>query len=520
MSLPFELTQSLHRGRRETPGAAVAKDGSSEFTWSRLEGEVARFAGLLLQLGLKAGDRVGWLADNRTEFLVYFLGTLWAGGVINPINVRWTPAEIAYSLNDCDTRILIFGNRHRECCAQLRELVPDLGHIICLDRCESGASGLPQLLEGAPAVPDAARGGEDLAALLYTGGTTGKPKGVMLSHRALLASSLGYISCPGCTIGPVILHTAPLFHIGALSGLISGLLSRSTHVFMPGFEPEAVLKTIVAHDVSDVFLVPTMIQALLDHPSFGHHDLSCIRKILYGAAPITPALMDRIATALPGRNFVQAYGMTELAPVATVLGPDDHRGPGVERRLRSAGRSTSVVELRIADDEDQEVATGTPGEIQVRGATLMSGYWNLPEESEAALRGGWMHTGDVGVMDNEGFVTVVDRLKDMIVTGGENVYSVEVEGALATHPAVASCAVVGRPDERWGESIHAVIVPVVGKSIDGATLAAHCRGIIAAYKVPRSFEFRLSLPVSGAGKILKHELRREIATEQAAPKIR
>jgi acyl-CoA synthetase (AMP-forming)/AMP-acid ligase II len=510
------LTQSLHRAKRETPYDIAMIDGPSRTTWDELEDKVCRFAHLLQRLGLKPGDRVGLLADNRDDFLIFFLGALWAGGVANPVNTRWTPSEIAYSLNDCDTRILFFDSRHRDRISVLQTLVSGLKHVICLNPGDPEGGDLPALLDRASTVADVRRGGDDLAVLLYTGGTTGRPKGVMLSHRALLASALGYIGCPGCTIGPAILHTAPLFHVGAISGVIAGLLCRSTHVFMPAFEPEALMRTIVANNVSDVFLVPTMIQTLLDHPSFGDHDLGCLRKILYGAAPITPALMDRIAAALPGRNFVQAYGMTELAPVVTVLAPDDHRGPDVERKLRSAGRSTAVVEVRIADGNDEAVAHGVAGEIQVRGETMMSGYWNRPEETAVALRGGWMHTGDVGVMDDRGYVTIVDRLKDMIVTGGENVYSVEVEGALATHPGVAGCAVVGRPDEKWGEAIHAVIVPAAGVHVDEAQLTAHCRSLIAGYKVPRSFEFRASLPLSAAGKILKHELRREAADATAA----
>jgi len=253
-----------------------------------------------------------------------------------------------------------------------------------------------------------------------------------------------------------------------------------------------------------------MMQAVLDHPDFASRDLSSLERSIYGAAPITPTLLARVAAALPGCGLVQAYGMTELSPVATLLTPEDHLFTGDDgQRLRSAGRATMTVEIRVVDLDDNEVPAGTAGEVVARGAGVMLGYWNLPEATAEALRGGWMHTGDIGQMDEHGYLTIVDRLKDMIVTGGENVYSAEVEQVLASHPAVSQCAVVGRPDAKWGETVHAVIVMRDGHDAGAEELAAHCRQAIAGYKIPRSFEFRQELPLSGAGKVLKKTLREE-----------
>jgi acyl-CoA synthetase (AMP-forming)/AMP-acid ligase II len=248
-----------------------------------------------------------------------------------------------------------------------------------------------------------------------------------------------------------------------------------------------------------------MIQMLIDHPAVGEHDLSSVECIMYGASPIPQAVLERAMKVFPGASFTQAYGMTEVAPVATLLGPADHAA-GL---LRSGGRAAPHSEVRIVDPDDNEVPRGTVGEIVVRGDHIMLGYWNKPEETAAAVRDGWMHTGDGGYMDERGYVYVVDRLKDMIVSGGENVYSAEVENAVAAHPNVAACAVIGVPDQEWGERVHAVIVCVPGTTVAAEEIREHTKTLIAGYKAPRSIEVVDTLPVSGAGKILKRELRKQ-----------
>jgi acyl-CoA synthetase (AMP-forming)/AMP-acid ligase II len=505
------ITQTLHRMMQRAPGRIATIDGDRRRTWAELGDGVARFAGAMQALGLQRGDRVAMLSRNGDHFLEYIYGTLWAGGVINPVNLRWTAAEMGYSLADCDTRILIVEPAFEALVPEIRAHAPGLQHVLSTaEPLTSGIVTRSTWMAGAEPVPDALRRGDELAAILYTGGTTGRPKGVMLSHTNMVWSAMGSLAHPGCAPGETFLHSAPLFHIGALSGLLVSLLAGSTAAFIPAFEPVAMLEAIAATRATDVFFVPTMLRMTIDHPRFAAFDTTSVRRIRYGAAPMDDVLLDRAMAAFPNTSFSQAYGMTELSPTCTILGPEDHSAEArAQGRGRSAGRATVVCEVRIAGPDDRELPRGEIGEIVARGPTVMQGYWNRPEASAEAVRDGWMHTGDMGRMDKSGYVTVVDRLKDMIITGGENVYSAEVENVVATHPCVAAVAVIALPDERWGERVHAVIVPRPGADADAAAIDAHCRAGLAGYKIPRSIEFVETLPLSGAGKVLKTELRRE-----------
>lgn len=279
---------------------------------------------------------------------------------------------------------------------------------------------------------------------------------------------------------------------------------------VPFFEPVSAMAAIQEHKPTDVLLVPTMIQILVDHPAAANYDLSSLKRMLYGGSSISEGVLKRTMERLPGLRLVQAYGQTEASPVITLLLPDEHHGD----LLRSGGRAAPHSQVAILDPDGNETAVGGVGEICCKGAHVMQGYWNNPEQSAEALRGGWLHTGDLGYLDAAGFVYVVDRLKDMIITGGENVYSAEVENALSKHPAVASSAVIGVPDDKYGELVHAVVVLATDAKATAAELQAFCREQIAGYKVPRSFEFAQALPMSGAGKVLKRELRESHAAAQ------
>ncbi len=502
------LTQPLHRHLRDMPQAVASTDGVRSRHWAALGERVARLAGALRSLGVAPGDRVAMLAKNGDRYMEYVLGTVWAGGAINPVNIRWSAPEIAFSLRDCGTNILIVDDAFLGLVHAIRAEMPDLGVIIHAgDADPGGLHSFDALIEAADPVADAMRRGDDLAAIMYTGGTTGRPKGVMLSHRGLMASGLSYAGSESAP-GEAILHAAPMFHVAGISTLVASLLRGTRHVFIPGFDPQAVIETASAARITDLFLVPTMLHMVLEHPALASHDLTCLERILYGASPMPGALLDRAMAAFPKASFTQAYGMTELSPIATLLGPSDHsQDARASGRIASAGKATMVCEVRIVDAEGAEAPRGMLGEIAARGANVMLGYWNRPVETAAAIRDGWMHTGDIGRMDADGYVYVVDRLKDMIISGGENIYSAEVENALASHPAVSQCAVIGIPHEQWGESVHAIIVLRPGHDGDDEALAVHCRAHIAGFKVPRGFEYRETLPLSGAGKILKSELR-------------
>ncbi|MCK9543165.1 MAG: long-chain fatty acid--CoA ligase [Novosphingobium sp.] len=502
------MTQALHRQLQRDPAGTAAVDAHERLDWAGLADRVARIAGGLRELGLQPGDRVAMLSRNSVDFFAWIFGTWWAGGVINPVNLRWTAAEMAYSLEDCQSRILIVEQAFAEMIPDITARAPGIAHVFVIGEAVDAARDWRAFVAGSAPVEDALRSGDELAAILYTGGTTGRPKGVMLSHGNLAGSMFGALAGPTGRAHDRYLHTAPLFHIGALSGLFIALYSESANYFLPAFDPLAVLETIGREGISELFLVPTMLRMVVDHPRFPEFDTGSVKRIRYGASPMDSGLMDRAMAALPGVRFSQAYGMTELSPIATHLGEEDHSPEArTNGRIRSAGKATASSQVRIVDSQDREVPRGTAGEIVVRGPGMMLGYWNMPEATAEALRGGWMHTGDVGVMDEAGYVTVVDRLKDMIITGGENVYSSEVEDALSTHPDVVQAAVIAMPDEKWGERVHAVIVARSGATPSTDALMAHCRQTLAGFKVPRSFEFVEALPLSGAGKVLKHELR-------------
>jgi len=334
----------------------------------------------------------------------------------------------------------------------------------------------------------------------------------MLSHGNIVANAMNMLTEVNFNAETVYLHAAPMFHLADCASTFTVTMVGGTHTFVPRFDPATVMRIIQERRVSHSILVPAMIGALVNAPTVGDYDLSSLTTLLYGGQSISEAVLRRALECLPGCGFVQAYGMTELSPVATFLSARHHRTDGPHAgRLRAAGRSAPTVDIRIVDEDDREVPRGTVGQIVVRGPVVMQGYWNQPALTADALRGGWMHTGDGGYMDDDGFVFVVDRIKDMIITGGENVYSAEVENAIYQHPAVAMCAVIGVPDAQWGERVHAVVTLKPGQSTTEAALIAHCRPLIAGYKCPRSVSVRTEpLPLSGAGKVLKTVLRSEL----------
>ena len=506
----MSLTHGLHRAMQQRPNAVATICAGRRRSFAELGDRVARLAGALRALGMRDDDRIGILSLNSDRYLESYLGVYWGGGAVNPINIRWSAAEIAYSLDDCDTTVLIVDDKFKHAAADLQARSKGLRTIIYADdgATPEGMLSYEALIAQHAPIADAQRRGNDLAGVFYTGGTTGFPKGVMLSHGGMVSNALAGVAEGIAAEGFIALHAAPMFHLADVFFTNAGLLRGGTHVFIPGFDTLLALQTIQDEKVTEIGMVPLMIQLLVDHPQARDHDLSSVQQVLYGGAPISEAVLDRALKAMPPARFYQAYGMTELSPAATILPPYDHTPEGRERgKIRSGGRATFGVDVRIVNADGNEVPRGQVGEIAARGPNVMLGYWNKPSETAAALRGGWMHTGDGGRMDEDGFVFVVDRIKDMIVTGGENVYSIEVENALAHHPAIAACAVIGVPDEQWGERVHAIVVLKPGASASGDELIAHCKERIANYKCPRGVEFRDALPVSGAGKLLKAQLR-------------
>lgn len=502
------LTQGLHRAVQTTPNRLATISGDRRTTFSEQADRVARLAGGLVALGVRRDERIAMLALNSDRYIEYLLATCWADAVINTVNIRWSVAEIAESLNDCETRILLVDDSFVGQADELRAACPVLQHVVYAGdgAAPPGMLSYEELIASHEPIPDSRRGDDALAALFYTGGTTGKAKGVMLSHRNLMASALGSMAtCAFATPGGSMLHAAPMFHLGDLAGWVAHTTLGNTQVTIPRFDPAEVLHAVTEHRVTDLLLVATMVQMVFDHPACEQADLSSVRRLIYGAAPISGPVLRRAMERVPDLQFVQTYGMTELSPVATILTPDDHR-PG-SPRLRSVGRPAVHAEVRIVDPDGRPVGPGEVGEIAVRGDGVMQGYWNLPETTADTVRDGWMHTGDGGRIDDEGYLYLVDRIKDMIITGGENVYSIEVENALLEHAGVATCAVVAAPDTKFGERVHAFVVPAGDPPPTGEDLRTFVKDRLAGYKVPRSFTFVDELPLSAAGKVLKHRLR-------------
>ena len=504
------LTQSLRRATQQSPHATASIYRERKRSFAQLSERVSRFAGALHALGVQAGDRVGILSLNSDWYLEYYMACYWAGAAVNPINIRWSATEIAYSLDDCQTHVLLVDDTFLPLIPEIKKLSSALKTLIHL-----GDGAAPQdmlsyeaLVAKAAPVEDAMRSGNDLAGVFYTGGTTGSPKGVMLSHGNLYTNSILGVAEGTVRRGSIGLHAAPMFHLADGAFMNALFAAGCCHVMLPRFDPVGVLQAIAAHGITDMLLVPTMIQMLVDHPDIHQYDLSSLQQMLYGASPISEGLLDRAMKAIPHAGFIQAYGMTELSPVATILKPEMHREKGRAKGWhRSAGRATVCTEVRIVDPEGNELPRGEVGEVVVRGPGVMLGYWNKPSETAAAIRDGWMHTGDGGRLDEDGYVFIVDRLKDMIVTRCESVYSVDVESVITTHPAVASCAVIGIPSEQWGELVHTFIVRKPGAVLEAEELIAFCKERIGSYKCPRGVSFIDAMPLSGAGKILKTVLR-------------
>ena len=506
------ITQSIKRLEQQNPRGCATVFGTRTRRWDEFVQRVARLASGLRSLGVARGDRVAMLGLNSDRYLEFYAGVPWADAVVVPLNTRWSAPENVYALNDSGAHVLLIDDEFLPMGSAILGEARSVREVICVgEACApAGMMSYEHLIERSTPIPDAARAGGDLAGIFYTGGTTGFPKGVMLTHGSLWASAAA-----GVTLVPVVrdaatLHAAPMFHLAGFGGVMMALLTGARHVIIPRFDPGLVLESIERNKVTSVLMVPTMIRMLMMHPNLPTTNLSSLRHLIYGASPMPEALLREAMRALPGCQFYQAYGQTELSPVATVLGPEYHTFEGSNAgKLASAGRVSPCCEVQVVDAGGSEVPRGTVGEIRVRGLNTMLGYWNKPEETAATLRDGWVHTGDAGWMDNEGFLYVVDRVKDMIISGGENVYTAEVENACVGHPAVSQCAVIGIPDDDWGEAVHAIVILRDGQQVTTGDLIAHCHRLIAGYKCPRSIEFRTEpFPLSGVGKVLKRELRK------------
>ena len=508
------LTLRNRRLRPEAP--AILFDGRT-ITHRAFAERAFRLAAALRRRGVGRGDRVAILAQNCPEYLESCAAGELGGWANVTVNYRLAASEIDVILSDSAPKAIIAGSD------LLDRLSPDasgrLDHVLVIGDASSDVSYEAALAAAEPEPPPIAPEPEDCAYLIYTSGTTGRPKGVMLSHRGLMEAAritaLESLVRPGDRLALAM----PLYHIGGRLTSLSYGLHGCTLVLHQNFRPQAFFESLQANGVTATLLAPTMLGDLLEATPADRKSLPALARLFYSAAPMPEALLRRGMKAL-GPIFVQFYGMTESAGPGCILHAHQHVLDGPEhvvRRLRSAGQPMIGCDVRVVDPDGVPCPVGEPGEIVIRSPAVMTGYWQNPEATAETIRGGWLHTGDVGTEDEEGFIFVIDRLKDMIISGGENIYSREVEEALASHPAVIEAAVVGRPDPRWGESVLAFVVRRDAAGVTEEALIDHCRQVIAPYKRPRELRFVDALPKLPNGKVEKTKLRERLPSPGSAP---
>ena len=499
------LIQAIRRnaGFRRTSVATI--DGQSEQDWQTFVDRVARAADGLRQIGVKAGDHVGILALNSAHYLEAQFAIWWMGAVVVPMNIRWSLEENLYCVLDADIKTLVFDRAFAELAMAIAPKVEGIKLVSLDDESGNTVRSLGSLIDGGSPGEAVEIASGDLAGIYYTGGTTGFPKGVMLSHQALWSAAIGVILANGMSSESRVLHATPMFHLadGAMSH--GAMIVGATHVFIPRFDAVAVLQTVQRCGVTDLLLVPTMIGMLQSSDYYSPEQMRSVRALSFGASPMPDPILARLQADLPDVRLIHVYGQTEMGPTISYLEPH-FQIPG-DPRAQSVGKPFACVEVKVVDDDGTVVPDGVPGEIWARGPSAMTGYWKRPDDTAAAMTNGWVRTGDIAYKDADGFLYICDRAKDMIITGGENVFSAEVENAISAHPAVAQVAVIGVPDEAYGECVHAVVVLRTDHQVTLDDLRNHCKLLIANYKCPKSLEFLNALPVSGAGKILKRDLR-------------
>lgn len=508
------LDDIVRLNARRFPARAAVLMAPVSRTWRELDGRVSRVANAFIGAGLRPGDRVAVLLPNCPEYFEIYFACARAGLIAVPLNYRLTPRELAQILGHAQPSLFIVGDDYLDSARALEPLVPALTRRWVLGAGSLAGAGNyeAELGRAADAPPGLNVRDTDTCAIFYTSGTTGLPKGAMVSHVNLEMNGYNQMIADRTRADDINLISTPLYHIGAVFMAITYMMPGCTQVILPRFEPGLWLSTMQSSRATVALLVPTMINVVLNHPDRPRTDLSALRLIFYGGGPMPVAVLERAMESLRCA-FTQGYGLTETLE-ATFLTADDHVPGGDARRrarLGSAGREAVGAEVRIVDDAGVELPVDGIGEILIRSRSVISGYWNMPEETAQAVRDGWFHTGDLGYLDADRYLFVVDRKKDMVVSGGVNIYTKEIESVLYEHPGVLEAAVIGMPDEEWGEVVTAVVAPKPGVKLEAQELIGHCRAQLASYKKPREVFFLDELPKNPSGKILKRELRTLLA---------
>ena len=502
----------LTRTAQRYPDRPAWLQADLRISFKDAERRVNALANSLVEVGGNHGDRVGMLLPNCYQGLETILAPMKARMAVVPLNIRLHPREHEFILNDSGCFALVYDAGFKEQVDAMRPSLETVKHYICVGKGTDSDHSFEELVgTGDPLPPGESGAADDLAWVFYTSGTTGQPKGAMLSHRNLLAMMNNFL----LDINPavpddVLLHAAPITH-GSGMCLFHNIARGAASAFPAGssFDPAGIFDAVEQYRVTTMFLAPTMVNILVASPDKSRHDLSSLHTIIYGGSPMyTEHLLEAIRSL--GNIFVQVYGLGESPMTITTLPKEEHlvaNDTERERRLTSAGREVTGVRVRVVDERDKELPSGESGQIVVRSDLVMKGYWNRPEANAEALRGGWFHTGDVGFLDSDGYLFITDRMKDMIISGGANVYPREVEEVISQHPAVAEVAVIGVPDDKWGEAVKALVVLKSGAQAEPGEIISYCKDNLASYKKPQSVEFLSSLPKNAYGKVLKRELR-------------
>jgi long-chain acyl-CoA synthetase len=507
------LVSAMDRAARLYGARPAIIDREGMLTWSEFLDRVARAATVLSDHGLGPGDRFAILSRNTFRNAEMVHAGYWMGAIPVPVNIRLAAPEVRFILDDSDAKLLVVEDAMADL-AMTDQLAPWRGRVIHQSADGAGPADVewPQyetlLAAAAPAVPREAEEDDD-AILFYTGGTTGRSKGVQLTHRNVIANGMQVTPAMRIKFDDVYLHVAPMFHSADLLGTGYTLMGAA-HAYLPQFSGAELLQALQDYRITQVMLAPTMIIMALQEDDFETYDLSHFRLMFYGSSPMAVEWTRRAMARFPG-EIQQGYGLTETSPILTTLDMEEHANAlatGEFEILRSVGRPVIGVDLRIVDDDGNEVPVGEGGEVVIRAPNVTRGYLNRPEENAQAFLSGWFHTGDVGKVDAAGYLYLLDRKKDLVITGGENVYTSEVEAALYQHEGVHEAAVVGLPDTKYGQALFAVIVKAPGANPTEDDIIAHCRARIGGYKVPRRMAFVDAMPKSAMGKILKNELRR------------
>jgi fatty-acyl-CoA synthase len=516
------LTHLLRKAVQLHPHKRAIVCGRDSWTYAEFGRRVNRVSQALLSLGVEKGDRVAILHRNCHRFLECYYGAMQIGAVLVPVNYRLSSPEWLDIIADSEARVLVVDQYLRDRMESVADLMGEkcrvvwAGEAVGEEGSGRGGRDYESLLHGASPIapPSVDLGGDDVAQIYYTSGTTGRGKGVVLTHRNVCVHALGTIAEFQLTDRDVWIHAAPLFHLADGWATWSITWVGGVHVLVPEFREQRVLEAIEREGVTITNMVPTMLNALVNYPGVGNYDYSSLRLLLSGGAPIAEKLVRRIMETF-GCEYAQTYGMTETSPYLTVSTLKEHlRGLTEEEQMRfraSTGREFITIDLRVVDEAGEDVKPDGEevGEIIVRGDSVMSGYWNLPEVTRETIQNGWLHTGDMAVIDEEGYVTIVDRKRDMIITGGENVYSVEVENVLYSHPSILEAVVIGVPDEKWGEAVKAIVVLREGQGASEHEIIRFCKERMAGFKAPKAVGFVASLPKTGSGKISKTALREQ-----------